>query len=69
MQKKGKTYFFERPPVIKASAGVVGKKEGEELDFGGLFGVGPVMPVRRESAEKFIARGGRIPAPMQSLKN
>ena len=47
----------------------IGKKEGEQLDFGGLFGVGPVMPVRRESADKFIARGGRIPAPMQSLKN
>ena len=47
----------------------IGKKEGEELDFGGLFGVGPVMPVRRESADKFISRGGRIPAPMQSLKN
>lgn len=47
----------------------IGKKEGEQLDFGGLFGVGPVMPVRQESAERFIARGGRIPAPMQSLKN
>lgn len=47
----------------------IGKKEGESLDFGGLFGYGPVMPVRKESAEKFIARGGRIPAPMQSLKN
>ena len=47
----------------------IGKKEGEMLDFGGLFGVGPVMPVRGESAEKFISRGGRIPAPMQSLKN
>ena len=47
----------------------IGKKEGEQLDFGGLFGTGPVMPVRRESAEKFISRGGRIPAPMQSLKN
>jgi hypothetical protein len=47
----------------------IGKKEGEELDFGGLFGKGPVMPVRRESADKFISRGGRIPAPMQSLKN
>ncbi|MBQ1398224.1 MAG: PFL family protein [Clostridia bacterium] len=47
----------------------IGKKEGEMLDFGGLFGYGPVMPVRQESAEKFIARGGRIPAPMQSLKN
>ena len=47
----------------------IGKKEGDMLDFGGLFGAGPVMPVRGESADKFIARGGRIPAPMQSLKN
>lgn len=47
----------------------IGKKVGEELDFGGLLGQGPVMPVRRESAEKFIARGGRIPAPMHSIKN
>ncbi|MBR3269306.1 MAG: PFL family protein [Oscillospiraceae bacterium] len=47
----------------------IGKKEGEQLDFGGLFGTGPVMPVCRENAEKFISRGGRIPAPMQSLKN
>ena len=40
MQKKGKTYFFERPPVIKASAGVVGKKEGEgplRDDFDQIF--------------------------------
>ena len=47
----------------------IGKKVGEELDFGGLLGKGPVMPVRNESAEKFISRGGRIPAPMHSLKN
>jgi uncharacterized protein (UPF0210 family) len=47
----------------------IGKKIGEELDFGGLLGKGPVMPVRQESAEKFISRGGRIPAPMPSLKN
>ncbi len=47
----------------------IGKKIGEELDFGGLLGKGPVMPVRQESAEKFISRGGRIPAPMHSLKN
>ncbi len=37
--------------------------------IGGLFGSGPVMPIRRESADKFIARGGRIPAPMHSVKN
>ena len=47
----------------------VGKKEGETLEFGGLLGSGPVMPVRGKSPTKFIHRGGRIPAPMQSLKN
>ena len=47
----------------------IGKKEGDMLDFGGLFGSGPVMPIRGESADKFIARGGRIPAPMHSVKN
>ncbi len=47
----------------------VGKKEGETLEFGGLLGNGPVMPVRGKSPAKFIHRGGRIPAPMQSLKN
>ncbi|MDE6539987.1 MAG: PFL family protein [Ruminococcus sp.] len=47
----------------------IGKKEGDTLEFGGLLGSGPVMPVREKSSAKFINRGGRIPAPMQSLKN
>ena len=47
----------------------IGKKVGEELSFGGLLGSGPVMPINTVSPAKFIARGGRIPAPMQSLKN
>ena len=47
----------------------IGKKEGETLEFGGLLGSGPVMPVKEKSAAKFINRGGRIPAPMHSLKN
>ena len=47
----------------------IGKKEGETLEFGGLLGSGPVMPVKESSAAKFIHRGGRIPAPMHSLKN
>ncbi len=47
----------------------IGKSVGEELSFGGLLGSGPVMPLSTYSPEKFIARGGRIPAPMQSLKN
>lgn len=47
----------------------IGKTVGEELSFGGLLGGGPVMEVNRYSPAKFIGRGGRIPAPMQSLKN
>lgn len=47
----------------------IGKDVGDELEFGGLLGSGPVMPVNTSSPEKFINRGGRIPAPMQSLKN
>ncbi len=46
-----------------------GKTVGEYVEFGGLLGTAPVMPVRNVSPAKFIARGGRIPAPMQSLKN
>ncbi len=47
----------------------IGKKVGDELSFGGLLGSGPVMPVNTYSPLKFISRGGRIPAPMHSLKN
>lgn len=47
----------------------IGKSVGEELNFGGLLGCGPVMPVNKLSPYKLINRGGRIPAPIQSLKN
>lgn len=47
----------------------IGKKAGDCLEFGGLFGRGPVMPVNMASPAEFIKRGGRIPAPMQALKN
>lgn len=47
----------------------IGKGEGEELEFGGLLGNGPVMKVNQKSPSKLINRGGRIPAPLQSLKN
>ncbi len=46
-----------------------GKKEGDYVEFGGLLGKAPVMGVHPYSSEEFIARGGRIPAPIQSLKN
>ena len=47
----------------------VGKKAGDTVEFGGLLGYAPVMPVNTCSNAEFIARGGRIPAPLQSLKN
>ncbi len=48
----------------------IGKSVGDELEFGGLLGSGPVMKVNDAgSSEHFIRRGGRIPAPLQSLKN
>ena len=46
-----------------------GKTVGDMVELGGLLGSAPVMPVHNESAADFIARGGRIPAPLQSLKN
>ena len=46
-----------------------GKGVGDTVTIGGLFGEAPVMPVKTASAEAFIHRGGRIPAPMNSLKN
>jgi len=47
----------------------IGKTVGDTLDFGGLLGYGPVMPINMTSPQVFIDRGGRIPAPMQALKN
>ena len=48
---------------------VVGKTVGDSAEFGGLLGYAPIMPVKQKSCEAFINRGGRIPAPIHSLKN
>lgn len=48
---------------------VVGKTVGDNVEFGGLLGHAPVMPVNRYSCEAFISREGRIPAPIHSFKN
>jgi len=48
---------------------VIGKKVGETVEFGGLLGYAPIMPVNRFSCASFINRGGRIPAPIHSFKN
>ena len=47
----------------------VGKQAGDRVEFGGLLGFAPVMPVNPMGNEAFIARGGRIPAPLHSLRN
>lgn len=47
----------------------IGKEVGDELDFGGLLGAGPVMPISQIDNKVMIDRGGRIPAPLQALKN
>ncbi len=46
-----------------------GKSVGDTVEFGGLLGSAPIIPLHPESSRDFIARGGRVPAPMQSLKN
>lgn len=48
---------------------VIGKKVGETVEFGGLLGYAPIMPVNRFSCDAFVNRGGRIPAPVHSFKN
>ncbi|HMW37274.1 MAG TPA: DUF711 family protein, partial [bacterium] len=48
---------------------VPGKKVGESVDYGGLLGKAPIMPIRNLSPKKFIGRGGRIPAPTVALSN
>jgi uncharacterized protein (UPF0210 family) len=48
---------------------VIGKTVGDTVEFGGLLGYAPVMPVNSFSCEEFVNRGGRIPAPIHSFKN
>ena len=47
----------------------LGKAVGDRVEFGGLLGSAPVMPVSAFSSAAFIQRGGRIPAPVQSMRN
>ena len=47
----------------------VGKSVGDWVDFGGLLGRAPVIAVNKNSSQKFVTRGGRIPSPLQALIN
>ena len=48
---------------------VIGKTVGDSVEFGGLLGYAPIMPVNKYSCDAFVNRGGRIPAPIHSFKN
>ena len=48
---------------------VPGKDVGDSVEFGGLLGRAPIMPVKDGNCDVFVARGGRIPAPVQAMKN
>ena len=48
---------------------VIGKDVGDTVEFGGLLGYAPIMPVNSFSCDEFVNRGGRIPAPIHSFKN
>ena len=48
---------------------VPGKEVGDLVEFGGLLGSAPIMPVNKFACDAFIRRGGRIPAPIHSLRN
>ena len=68
------TYFFSDVGTVRAVDGVsfdvpIGKTVGDRLDFGGLLGYAPVMPVNQYAGSVFAHRGGRMPAPLNSLKN
>ena len=68
------TYFFTDTGTVKSVDGVtfnvpIGKTVGDRLDFGGLLGYAPVMPVNQYAGSVFAHRGGRMPAPLNSLKN
>ena len=48
---------------------VIGKDVGDTVEFGGLLGYAPIMPVNKADCSDFINRSGRIPAPIHSFKN
>ena len=68
------TYFFTDVGTVHSVDGIsfnipIGKTVGDQLDFGGLLGYAPVMPVNPYAGTVFAHRGGRMPAPLNSLKN
>ena len=73
MLKRSSTLYFDlnskSTAIFNRLIPAPGRQVGDLVEFGGLLGSAPVQPVHPFSARDFVARGGRIPAPMQSLKN
>ena len=63
--RHGEQQDHRRPRLLPTP----GKNVGDTVEMGGLLGSAPVMPVHKESSTEFVNRGGRIPAPLHSLKN
>ena len=69
-EPEGVTYLHGHGDIFpRLEQALEGKKAGDTVNFGGLFGFAPVMPVNAAKNDAFIERGGRIPAPLHSLKN
>ena len=63
-----KQYVYDVTTAVRIIP-VIGKGVGETVEFGGLLGYAPIMPVNTFSCDAFVNRGGRIPAPIHSFKN
>ena len=61
--------MINQKPTAVRRIPVIGKGVGETVEFGGLLGYAPIMPVNQFSCNAFVERGGRIPAPIHSFKN
>ena len=68
-RRRGRDRHDQSQDDGRAADPAPGKKVGDVVSFGGLLGRAPVIALHRESSEAFVARGGRIPAPLQALNN
>ena len=68
-RRRGRDRHDQRKTTAVRIIPAPGKKVGDVVSFGGLLGRAPVMALHRESSAAFVARGGRIPAPLQALNN
>ena len=66
--RSGKHFIGQQATAVRIIP-VIGKHVGETIEWGGLLGLAPIMPVNKFSSERLVNRVGRIPAPIHSFKN